>query len=92
MKKSSSSKFSMKLLRSIYLKSSVIQQVRPHVGQRRVAERLRSLLHSSVYPSEIAGKYRPCVYLVNLLFQTDEQETLVRFPWTNARKKLGKTS
>ena len=34
----------------------MIHQVRPHVGQRRVAERLRSLLHSSVYPSEIAGK------------------------------------
>ena len=34
----------------------VIQQVRPHVGQRRVAERLRSLLHSTVHHSEIAGK------------------------------------
>ena len=70
----------MKLLRSIYLKSSVIQQVRPHVGQRRVAERLRSLLHSSVYPSEIAGKYRPRVYFVNLLVQTDEQQPLFGLP------------
>lgn len=38
----------------------LIQQVRPHVGQRRVAERLRSLLHSSVYPSEIAESHRFC--------------------------------
>lgn len=35
---------------------AVIQQVRPHYGQRTVAERLRSLLHSRVHPSEIAGK------------------------------------
>ncbi|KAJ7385626.1 hypothetical protein OS493_015214 [Desmophyllum pertusum] len=41
---------------------ALIQQVRPHVGQRRVAERLRSLLHSSVYPSEIAGKSGLSVY------------------------------
>ena len=40
----------------ICLKPSVIHQVRPHYGQGRVAHRLRSLLHSSVYPSEIAGK------------------------------------
>ena len=41
----------------IYFKLQVIQQVHPHVGQRRVAERLRALLHSRVYPSEIAGRF-----------------------------------
>lgn len=40
----------------ICFKPLVIQQVRPHVGQRRVAERLRSLLHSRIHHSEIAGK------------------------------------
>ena len=40
------------------LKPLVIHQVRPHFGQRQVAERLRSLLHSSVYPSEIAGELK----------------------------------
>lgn len=39
---------------------ALIQQVRPHVGQRRVAERLRSLLHSNVHPSEIAESHRFC--------------------------------
>ncbi|XP_078358195.1 histidine ammonia-lyase-like [Oculina patagonica] len=39
---------------------ALIQEVRPHVGQRRVAERLRSLLHSRVYPSEIAESHRFC--------------------------------
>ncbi|XP_078343287.1 histidine ammonia-lyase-like [Oculina patagonica] len=39
---------------------ALIHKVRPHVGQRRVAERLRSLLHSSVYPSEIAESHRFC--------------------------------
>lgn len=42
----------------VLFETLVIHQVRPHVGQRRVAERLRSLLHSSMYPSEIAGKQR----------------------------------
>ena len=42
----------------VLFETLVIHQVRPHVGQRRVAERLRSLLHSSVYPSEIAGELR----------------------------------
>ena len=40
----------------ICIKSSAIHEVRPHAGQRLVAERLRSLLVSEVYPSEIAGK------------------------------------
>ncbi|XP_015777988.1 PREDICTED: histidine ammonia-lyase-like [Acropora digitifera] len=39
---------------------AVIQQVRPHYGQRTVAERLRSLLHSRVHPSEIAESHRFC--------------------------------
>lgn len=38
----------------------LIQQVRPHYGQRTVAERLRSLLHSRVHPSEIAESHRFC--------------------------------
>lgn len=38
----------------------LIQQVRPHFGQQRVAERLRSLLHSRVYLSEIAESHRFC--------------------------------
>lgn len=33
-----------------------VHNVRPHKGQISVAKRLRSLLHSGVYPSEIAGK------------------------------------
>ena len=40
----------------VLFETLVIHRVRPHVGQRQVAERLRSLLHSSVYPSEIAGE------------------------------------
>lgn len=39
---------------------ALIQQVRPHYGQRRVAERLRSLLNSRIYPSEIAESHRFC--------------------------------
>lgn len=39
---------------------SLIHKVRPHRGQRRVAERLRSLLHSKVHPSEIAESHRFC--------------------------------
>lgn len=39
---------------------SLIHKVRPHLGQRRVAERLRSLLHSKVHPSEIAESHRFC--------------------------------
>ena len=40
----------------ICIESSAIHEVRPHAGQRLVAERLRSLLVSEVYPSEISGK------------------------------------
>ena len=32
-----------------------IHEVRPHVGQKLVASRIRSLLHSEVFRSEIAG-------------------------------------
>ena len=32
-----------------------IHNVRPHTGQKLVASRIRSLLHSEVYRSEIAG-------------------------------------
>lgn len=39
---------------------ALIQQVRPHNGQRRVAERLRSLLHSKIHHSEIAASHRFC--------------------------------
>jgi len=39
---------------------ALIQQVRPHVGQCRVAERLRSLLHSRIHHSEIAESHRFC--------------------------------
>ncbi|KXJ15900.1 histidine ammonia-lyase [Exaiptasia diaphana] len=37
-----------------------IQRVRPHKGQDQVAMRLRSLLHSTIYPSEIAESHRFC--------------------------------
>jgi len=32
-----------------------IHNARPHSGQKLVASRLRSLLHSEVYKSEVAG-------------------------------------
>lgn len=32
-----------------------IHEVRPHIGQKLVASRIRSLLHSEVFRSEIAG-------------------------------------
>ena len=32
-----------------------IHNARPHPGQKLVASRLRSLLHSKVYKSEVAG-------------------------------------
>ena len=35
---------------------SDVHNVRPHKGQKLVASRLRSLLHSETYPSEIARK------------------------------------
>lgn len=34
---------------------SDVQMIRPHKGQIAVAKRLRALLHSDTYPSEIAG-------------------------------------
>ncbi|KAF2363682.1 Aromatic amino acid lyase [Trinorchestia longiramus] len=34
--------------------------LRRHKGQTRVAERLRALLHSETYPSEIAESHRFC--------------------------------
>lgn len=36
---------------------SDVQMIRPHKGQIAVAKRLRALLHSDTYPSQIAGKY-----------------------------------
>lgn len=36
---------------------SDVQKIRPHKGQIDVAKRLRALLHSDTYPSEIAGEY-----------------------------------
>ena len=57
-----------------------IHEARPHKGQLKVAERLRSVLHSEVHPSEIAGqlqnwiliKYRSwiCVTLYPWLIQS----------------------
>jgi len=37
-----------------------ISKIRPHKGQGLVARRLRSLLHSPVYPSQIADSHRFC--------------------------------
>ncbi|XP_013407515.1 histidine ammonia-lyase [Lingula anatina] len=37
-----------------------IHKLRPHKGQIQVARRLRSLLHSTIYPSEIAESHRFC--------------------------------
>ncbi|KAL3853396.1 hypothetical protein ACJMK2_016939 [Sinanodonta woodiana] len=39
---------------------SNIHRLRPHKGQIMVAARLRSLLHSEMYPSEIAESHRFC--------------------------------
>merc|ERR1711962_431626 len=39
---------------------SDVHAVRPHKGQQLVARRLRSLLHSETYPSEIAQSHRFC--------------------------------
>eukprot|EP00112_Aurelia_sp_Birch-Aquarium-sp1_P014657 Seg318.13 transcript_id=Seg318.13/GoldUCD/mRNA.D3Y31 product="Histidine ammonia-lyase" protein_id=Seg318.13/GoldUCD/D3Y31 len=39
---------------------SAIHAVRPHKGQMKVAETLRSLLHSDIFPSEIAESHRFC--------------------------------
>lgn len=35
---------------------SDVQKIRPHTGQILVAKRLRALLHSDTYPSQIARK------------------------------------
>ncbi|KAH0807422.1 hypothetical protein GEV33_015362 [Tenebrio molitor] len=39
---------------------SDVQKIRPHKGQIDVAKRLRALLHSDTYPSEIAESHRFC--------------------------------
>lgn len=39
---------------------SDVHKLRPHKGQIAVAKRLRSLLHSETYPSEIAQSHRFC--------------------------------
>merc|ERR1712212_1059803 len=39
---------------------SDVHKLRPHKGQGMVAKRLRSLLHSETYPSEIAQSHRFC--------------------------------
>ncbi len=39
---------------------SDVHKLRPHKGQMAVAKRLRSLLHSETYPSEIAQSHRFC--------------------------------
>lgn len=37
-----------------------VQKIRPHKGQALVAKRLRAVLHSDIYPSEIAESHRFC--------------------------------
>jgi len=39
---------------------SEVMALRRHAGQQKVAERLRALLHSETYPSEIAESHRFC--------------------------------
>ncbi|CAG5126742.1 unnamed protein product, partial [Candidula unifasciata] len=39
---------------------SKIHQVRPHKGQIQVASRIRALLHSETYPSEVSESHRFC--------------------------------
>ncbi|KAI7815275.1 histidine ammonia-lyase [Rhyzopertha dominica] len=39
---------------------SDVQSIRPHKGQIAVAKRLRALLHSDTYPSQIAESHRFC--------------------------------
>lgn len=36
---------------------SRIHKLRPHKGQMKVAQRIRTLLHSELYPSQIAGTF-----------------------------------
>ena len=40
-----------------------IHEVRPHAGQKLVASRIRSFLHSEVFRSEIAGNKYSGTYL-----------------------------
>lgn len=37
-----------------------VQKIRPHKGQALVAKRLRAVLHSDIFPSEIAESHRFC--------------------------------
>lgn len=37
-----------------------IQKIRPHPGQAQVAKRIRAILNSSVFPSQIADSHRFC--------------------------------
>jgi histidine ammonia-lyase len=39
---------------------SDVHKIRPHKGQGKVAQRLRALLHSDLYPSQIAESHRFC--------------------------------
>ena len=39
---------------------SDVHRIRPHKGQIKVAQRLRALLHSDLYPSQIAESHRFC--------------------------------
>ena len=39
---------------------SDVHKLRPHKGQGMVARRLRAMLHSDTYPSEIAQSHRFC--------------------------------
>ncbi|XP_012943662.1 histidine ammonia-lyase [Aplysia californica] len=39
---------------------SKVQEVRPHKGQVMVARRMRGLLHSETYPSEVSESHRFC--------------------------------
>ncbi|KAK6993459.1 histidine ammonia-lyase [Biomphalaria glabrata] len=39
---------------------SKVHDVRPHKGQKLVADRLRALLHSDTYPSEVSNSHRFC--------------------------------
>lgn len=49
--------FTSKVLNRGTIISTGIHDVRPHKGQKMVARRLRSLLHSDTNRSEIAGKF-----------------------------------
>lgn len=65
---------------------SDVQMIRPHKGQIAVAKRLRALLHSDTYPSQIAGilfSTSQCIFFTNLIVVL--VTTFKFFLWKNVK-------